>query len=299
MRNEGPYLQEWLDFHRRIGVDHFVLYDNGSTDDTAEVCRPYVRAGLVTLVPWANFSYWFNQQRGAYAHALANFGASTTWMGFFDLDEFMFPVTAASLRAVLQPREAVPVLAVAGVNFGTSGHRQPPPGGILRNYRMGVPMHLQKRHRCLLNTKCFVRPERIEAVVSAHWFRIRNDSAVGYTEHGVPLHRRSSDLGDSLSVDVIRYNHYFTRSRTEFEHKAAGSDARGPYWSSRRRNKQRMFVCIEALAEEDRTIERWIGATRPSRDPGIEVRPCVPTTDAQRPKARPDPTGLDLTAAGS
>jgi hypothetical protein len=31
-KNEGPHLLEWLAFHNMTGVDHFVLYDNGSTD---------------------------------------------------------------------------------------------------------------------------------------------------------------------------------------------------------------------------------------------------------------------------
>ena len=30
-KDEAPYLLEWLAFHRMIGVDLFVLYDNGSS----------------------------------------------------------------------------------------------------------------------------------------------------------------------------------------------------------------------------------------------------------------------------
>ncbi len=261
IKNEGAYLAEWLDFHRRLGVEHFVLYDNGSTDNTVLVCRPYIDAGLVTLVPWANFSVWLNQQRAAYAHALANFGGSTVWMGFFDIDEFMFPVREPSLVPVLKQRERLPALAVAGINFGTSGHQRRPSAGVLRSYHRAVPMDVQRGHRLLVNTKCFVRPERVAAVVSAHWFRLRDDAAVGYTERGLPIHRRPWRQAERLSVDVIRYNHYFTRSREEFERKVRGTDVRGPYWSSSRQGKRRMFVLIEGLAEEDRAIERLLPST--------------------------------------
>ena len=269
IRNEGPYLKEWLDFHIALGVTRFILYDNGSTDHTVRVCEPYIRAGLVTLVPWANFSVWFNHQRGAYAHALANFGTRTTWMGFFDIDEFMVPVAARSLTDILQPREHLPVLLVAGVNFGTSGHAVKPDGGVIRNYRMSVPMHVQRRHRELINTKCFVRPQCVEAVISLHWFRIRGDKAVGYTEHSKPIYGRPCTAGDQLSVDVIRYNHYFTRSREEFEHKILGPDARGPLWYAARADKLRMFDLIESLVQEDRVVERLaneISLTRPQRE---------------------------------
>lgn len=257
IKNEAAYLAEWLDFHHRLGVERFILYDNGSTDDLHAVCKPYVDAGLVTLIPWANFSVWFNQQRGAYAHALMNFGAQTTWMGFFDIDEFMFPVQAASLVPVLREREHLPVLAATGINFGTGGHRQRPSEGVTRSYRMAVPLALQRDHTVLLNTKCFVRPPCIEAVVSLHWFRIKGDTALAYTEHGHALRGHPSDDRLSLSADVIRYNHYFTRSVEEFERKCSGSDARGvlPRWNNTRRHRQGMFKLIERLAQEDRAIE--------------------------------------------
>lgn len=260
IKNEGPYLAEWLAFHHRLGVEHFILYDNGSTDDTPAVCQPYIASGLVTLIPWANFSVWFNQQRGAYAHALMNFGARSTWVGFFDIDEFMFPVEAASLADVLREREHLPVVAAAGINFGTSGHRHRPSVGVARGYRMAVPMDRQREHRPLLNVKCFVRPQRIEAVVSAHWFRIKGDTAVAYTEHGRPLYGRPCDHGELLSTDVIRYNHYFTRSQEEFERKCSGTDVRGalPRWNATRRHREGVYDLLETLGQEDRAIERLL-----------------------------------------
>ena len=38
-KDEAPYLLEWLAFHKMIGIDLFVLYDNGSTDGGADLIR--------------------------------------------------------------------------------------------------------------------------------------------------------------------------------------------------------------------------------------------------------------------
>ncbi|TDU30814.1 glycosyl transferase family 92 [Panacagrimonas perspica] len=270
IKNEADFLPEWIEFHRHVGVDRFVLYDNGSTDHTVRVLEPYVRSGIVQLIPWQNFSYWMNQQRAAFAHALANFGPRTTWMGFFDVDEFVFPTHRAQLRDVLHPREHLPALCVAGVNFGTAGHLVRPAGSVLRNFRMGVPMERQREVVALMNTKCFVRPERVAAVPSVHWFELRGDAARAYTEHGVPLRHRPYDQPEALSVDVIRYNHYFSKAREDFARKIAGTDARGPMWNGNAASKTRMLDAIEALAVEDHAIDHvldgfaWLNAVESS-----------------------------------
>ena len=46
-RNEAPYLREWIEFHKLVGVERFFLYNNESTDDHRAVLAPYVEAGIV------------------------------------------------------------------------------------------------------------------------------------------------------------------------------------------------------------------------------------------------------------
>ena len=50
IKNEGPYLREWLEYHKLIGVEHFYVYDNESSDNTKEVLQPYIDAGDVTYI---------------------------------------------------------------------------------------------------------------------------------------------------------------------------------------------------------------------------------------------------------
>jgi hypothetical protein len=64
VKNEGRYLREWIEFHRLMGVEHFYIYDNGSTDNTPEILEPYVRTGLVTATAWPGQV----QQLLAYVH---------------------------------------------------------------------------------------------------------------------------------------------------------------------------------------------------------------------------------------
>ena len=42
VKNEAPYLPEWIEFYKLVGVEKFYIYDNDSTDNTKEVLKPYI-----------------------------------------------------------------------------------------------------------------------------------------------------------------------------------------------------------------------------------------------------------------
>ena len=48
MKNEAPYVKEWLDYHLAAGVEHFYIFDNESSDNLKEILQPYIDAGIVT-----------------------------------------------------------------------------------------------------------------------------------------------------------------------------------------------------------------------------------------------------------
>ena len=79
------------------GVNHFYLYDNDSTDDSAEIIKPYVEAGLV--------EYFFMpgkvMQLVAYNDAVKKFKFQCRYMAFIDLDEFIFPRKRQSISEIV------------------------------------------------------------------------------------------------------------------------------------------------------------------------------------------------------
>ena len=85
-KNEAPYITEWLDFHIKQGVSHFIIYDNESTDNLREVLRPYIESGTVIY----SIITGKIRQLDAYNMALHDYGHKFKYMGFIDADEFVF-----------------------------------------------------------------------------------------------------------------------------------------------------------------------------------------------------------------
>lgn len=85
-KNEGLYIKEWLDFHLKQGVSHFIIYDNDSTDNFHEVIMPYINAGQVTYETIKGTP----RQHDAYNLAIKKYGHKFKYMGFIDADEFVY-----------------------------------------------------------------------------------------------------------------------------------------------------------------------------------------------------------------
>ena len=89
LKNEAPYLKEWLDYYLAAGVDHFYLYDNDSPDNQREIAEPYVKAGVVDYFSMPGKA----MQYIAYSDAVNKFKYQCRYMAFIDGDEFIYPKT--------------------------------------------------------------------------------------------------------------------------------------------------------------------------------------------------------------
>ena len=52
LRDEEHYVAEWASFHRAVGVRHFFVYDDGSTDRTLPILRDLLPQAELTILPW-------------------------------------------------------------------------------------------------------------------------------------------------------------------------------------------------------------------------------------------------------
>lgn len=111
--NESEYLVEWIEYHKIIGIDHFYIYNNSSTDRSVDVLTPYIREGLVTLFYWPThvpehlrqdpMMLALSTQLSAYENA-SKYAAikDSRWLLVLDVDEFLVPVSKRSIHDILE-----------------------------------------------------------------------------------------------------------------------------------------------------------------------------------------------------
>ena len=202
-RWEAENLREWVAFHRVVGVDRFFLYDNASEDDHLDALAPFIEDGSVTVHPWPVFP----GQGSAYDHALVRHGGEVRWIAFLDVDEFLFSPTGRPLPDVLRDYERHAGVAVSRAWMGTSGHQTRPDGLLLRNF--SSRLHVPEPNR---SVKSVVDPDRVARRVNEHWFEFE-DGEPTVDEHHQPL--ESWLRQGELTFDLLRINHYFSKSEEE------------------------------------------------------------------------------------
>ncbi|KAH7845785.1 hypothetical protein Vadar_005983 [Vaccinium darrowii] len=166
LRNQARILREWVMYHAHIGVQSWFIYDNNSNDDLSS---------LIELLDDENFNItrhawpWIKTQEAGFAHCALRAKDSCEWVGFIDVDEFLYFPSGLPLHDVIGNLTSnVAEVRVWCHNFGPSGLKRVPAKGVLLGYtcRMAAP----ERH------KSIVRPEALNSTLinSVHHFHLRS-----------------------------------------------------------------------------------------------------------------------------
>lgn len=207
IKNEAPYIKEWIEFHKLVGVDRFYIYDNESTDNVRDVLKEYIDKGEVV------YTYFPGQckQNPAYMDAVNKYKNKTKYMGFIDLDEFVIPVTEKSLVKVideiLSKNKKSAGVAINWRTYGSSGHKSMPTGLVTENYKNRAE-DSWKYHN---NIKTICNPRLVSNFHTHYATYEKPYYAVNENGKRIPTWYNFEN-----SCQKLRINHYFTKSFDEF-----------------------------------------------------------------------------------
>lgn len=208
-QNESLYLKEWIEFHKIVGVQHFYLYNNLSTDNYLEILSPYIESGEVELIDWpvethSERDYLDNLQLPVYNQGLSIAKETSRWIAFIDLDEFLFPVKHENLIEMLKEYEAYAGIAVNWQNYGTSGLDALPENGLIIENLIYKASADYSRNMIV---KMIVQPLYVKAINNPHFFDYHEGYfAVNSSKEplvpGVMMH--------PVIIETVRINHYWS-----------------------------------------------------------------------------------------
>lgn len=162
-KNEAPYIWEWVAYHRVIGFDNIILFQNDSTDGTNTIFKALHNAGIVQ---------GFNNRAGKGMHQIRAYERaaelpeyqSSDWAMALDLDEFLAVHTEeGTVQSLIKAfPEDTDSACISWKRFGANGQNNLEKGLVTERFTMAEKDHVIARravpYKSLYKTKRFVRP---------------------------------------------------------------------------------------------------------------------------------------------
>ncbi len=209
-KNEGPYLEEWIDFYLKQGIDNVIIYDNESDDNTKEVLSKFIASGKVKYHTISGKQ----RQYDAYHKAIKTYKNVYKYLAFLDCDEFLFYKEGRIFDFVekaFQSGANVGGIAINWLVFGSSGFEKKPDGKVVDNYLYRAYDEFEANH--IIKTVC--NPRRVLGFSDPHR-PFYKKGFVNIDEDFEPVNGAETR---NVKYKKVRINHYFTKSKEEYINK--------------------------------------------------------------------------------
>lgn len=207
VKDENAYIIEWINYHRKIGVERFYIYDNDSSVPLESTLKEFIKEKIVVVHKITGSAV----QCDAYNLCLKNYGKQSKWIAFIDVDEFIVPKsTCGDLRTFLKDYEKYGGVGLNWLMFGSNGH-------ITKGKEPQYERFLYRSKESFSDNdhiKSIVQPKLTKTALNPHFFEYQKNN------HCVNENFQFIEGAFSPnSTTKIQLNHYFCRSLEEFKEK--------------------------------------------------------------------------------
>lgn len=92
VKNEDDFIIPWIDYHVRLGVSRFIIYDNSINYTLSNILDDYIKKNIVLLIKWVypyiNNISGISGQTTQQNHSIYAF-RNSKYIGLFDIDEYV------------------------------------------------------------------------------------------------------------------------------------------------------------------------------------------------------------------
>ncbi|OCX67136.1 glycosyl transferase family 2 [Thioclava sp. SK-1] len=227
MKNEGPFILEWLAYHRAIGVDDFLIYTNDCTDGTDTMLDMLTEKGLVVHRenPWRPGGELKPQHAALQASESEPVIQNAGWSICMDVDEFInIKIGDGTLKALYDAMGEANMVSLTWRLFGNCDVHEYKDAFLLDQFTTCAPEVVRKPHQAwgfktlFRNIDLYKKMgvHRPKGLVPDLWDRVKwiNGS-------GKPMPRELFRNGwrstmDTYGYDWVQLNHYAVRSAESF-----------------------------------------------------------------------------------
>lgn len=225
MKNEAPYIVEWVAYHHAIGVDNFLIYTNDCTDGTDEILDRLQEMGVVQHRYNNDWKGKSPQQHALNLSLKDPLVQNAEWILHIDVDEFVnVRCGNGTLADFFTAVPEATNVAMTWRLFGHSGVTRLEDRFVIEQFDRCAPKYCPKPHTvwgfktmfrnigAYKKMSCH-RPNKLEEDKRDQVLWV-NGSGRDMTKEAIDNGWRSSTR--SIGYDLLQLNHYALRSADSF-----------------------------------------------------------------------------------
>ena len=210
VKNEQRFIREWVEHYLNIGFDKLYIFEDYGSDTHYEQIKDYIKDNKVILNSLDKTHYikrykkGTSVQRNLYLKFLMECKKThnADWIGFFDVDEFMFFEDGWDLEKLENEFKDYGGILLAWRTYGANGHLKRPEGNVVDNYTKPMPDQF-----VIDSTNCNVKS--LVNVSKCNNVHIHISDGCVATDHEKLKYKQ-------LCFSKAWINHYFTKSWEDY-----------------------------------------------------------------------------------
>lgn len=273
MKNEGPFLLEWIAYHRAIGVTDFLIYTNDCTDGTDSFLALLQDKGICQhrANPWVAGSATSPQATALDLAGVEPVVQAADWIISMDVDEFInIKLGNGTLAELYSAIGDANLVSLTWRLFGDSNIVAYEDRPIIGQFDRCAPEIIRKPHQAwgfktlFRNVELFRKLglHRPKGLKPEHWEQIRWLNGSGKPMPKSVLLNGWRSTMQSYGYDWVQLNHYAVRSVESFLVKRA----RGRAYHVDRGLGSNYWFRMSHNADQDRSIMRMLPALQQELD---------------------------------
>jgi hypothetical protein len=244
LKNEEPYMRDFVKYHRYVGVEHFVFFDR----QYGPLKEMFKDDPDVEIIHFPDIPE--NVHAIAWARLIGHTKGQTKWLALIDADQVLVPVQTDDVKVALKEFEQHASVQCNWHTFGSSGRVEPGEGSLYERFlKRAKPSEGINNH-----TQFICQPDRTQAIrtddphhphVNAGEMSVNTNHAQINGPFNIPPHH-----------DKLWIAHYFTKSKNEWLIKNAKGRA-DIFGQKMPMDLFDQYDAISNVEEDRRVLELW------------------------------------------
>ena len=271
LKNEGPFILEWVAHHKVLGFDAIYVASNDCSDGSDVLLDALDRAGVIGHVP-NEVSPGTIPQHAGYARIRAAHPIDRAeWLMMLDTDEFLnVHIGAHRVQDLTARAGQADIIALSARSFSDLPQTHWEPGPVTRAF----PMALGKTHRANQAVKTLTRdPARFRGIHNHHMVGYKGKTALqvfcaqtggSYAlEPGTPLGDKFRHIPkEQVGYRLAQYNHYPIKTLDSYllrQARGRGAAAKAEPEAAAKNNRHTMeyFALRAGRGHRETSISRY------------------------------------------